>query len=98
MPVYIKSRVKEGWKAKENDRKGPCMVWIFCDEKTDKELFHYAPNLIDEPFFKKGFTDLKVLDELNKAIEKFTVSINTSQTTKDWNATCRLKSEVKRNE
>lgn len=93
MPVYIKSRIRKGWKKTENDRKGPAMVWIFCDEKTNKELFHYAPNLVDKAFFTKGFDDLKVLDELNKALDTFTNGINTSQTTKDWNNTCRLKSE-----
>lgn len=93
MPVYIKSRIKEGWKKEENKRKGNCLVWIFCDEKTDKELFHFAPNLVDQAFFDKGFKDLKVYDELNKAVAKFEESIRTSQTTKDWNNTCRLKNE-----
>lgn len=85
------------------------MVWIFCDEKTDKELFHYAPNLVDEDFFKVYFEELNVLDELNKArvkqqlvldnidkeIVSFTEKINTTQTTKNWNDNCRLKSEKK---
>ena len=96
MPVYIKKRIKDGWKAKENERAGRCMVWIFCDSKTDKVLFEYAPNLVDEPFFDQGFKDLKVFDELNKAVVKFENGINTSQTTKDWNATCKPVGENKK--
>ena len=93
MGIYWKQRIKDGWKAEENERKGRCMVLIACDEKTDKELFHYAPNLVDEPFFKKSFEDLKVYDELNKAVAKFEETINTTQTTKNWNDTCRIKQE-----
>lgn len=107
MPVYLKKRIKKGWKKDENKRVGPCMVWVFCDEKTDKELFHYAPNLVDEPFFTCGFEDLKLLDELNKSYSKaksvlsniedeikvFEKGMNTTQTTKSWNDTCRLKNE-----
>ena len=93
MPVYIKARVKEGWKAKENERRGGVLVWVFCDEKTHKVLFEYAPNLVDQAFFVKGFEDLKLYDELNKAVAKFEDGINTSQTTIDWNSTCRLKNK-----
>ena len=109
MPVYIKNRVEKGWKKDVNDRVGPVNVWIFCDEKTNKELFRYAANLVDEAFFVNGFKQLKVLDDLNKSyakakdilanfeieIENFSNAINSSQTTIDWNNTCRLKSEVK---
>lgn len=107
MGIYWKLRIKEGWKKEENKRQGPCMVLIACNEENDKEMFHYAPNLVDEPMFKDAFEQLKVLDELNKArvkaqetllcidkeVEKFTNSINTTQTTKEWNNTCRLKQE-----
>ena len=107
MPVYLKERVKKGWKKKENKREGPALVVILCDEKNDKEMFHYAPNLVDKAFWLKVFEDLEVLDELNKArvkaydllnnldkeVEFFKKSINTTQTTKNWNDTCRLKNE-----
>ena len=89
MPVYIKKRIKDGWKAKEREREGRCLVWIFCDAKTDKELFVYAPNLSDEKFFVEGFKELKVYDELHKAILNFETSINTSQTTKGQNPRCK---------
>jgi len=107
MPIYWKLRVKEGWKKEENKREGPCLVLIACNEATDKEMFHYAPNLVDEAMFINAFEQLKVLDELNKGrvkayetllaidkeVEKFENSINTTQTSKAWNDTCRLKQE-----
>lgn len=81
MGVYLKRRIKHGWKAKENERYGECLVVIFADEKNHKELFEYAMYLHDIPFWLETIQDLKVLDELHKAILAHIEKVKTSQTT-----------------
>lgn len=85
MGVYLKRRIKDGWKAKERGRYGECLVVIFCDEKTHKELFHYAMYLHDIEFWLETIQDLKVLDELHKAILTHIEKVKSTQTTIELN-------------
>ena len=43
MPIKLEVAIRKGWKAEENDRVGPCVVVLFKDEKTGKQLLEWAP-------------------------------------------------------
>lgn len=88
MPVYLKKRIVKGWKQKENERYGDCLVIKFCDSKTDKVLFEWAPNLHEEEFINDMWKDLKVYDELHKATMEIENKIHLSSTTKGLLKNC----------
>lgn len=68
MPIKLKSRIVDGWKAEENNRVGKCLVVEFTNENNGFPLFKYAPKLEDELFWINLFVELKELDEYNKKI------------------------------
>lgn len=62
MGVNHRLILTKGWKAKERGRYGKCVVIQFYDEKTGKDLFDFAPKLLDIPEFEDYFRIMKEYD------------------------------------
>jgi hypothetical protein len=70
MPVKLKSGYELGWK--KNNPNDQIFCIYFIDEKTNRELFKYAPKYSDIVFFKHAFRELirYEFDKLQKLSRK----------------------------
>lgn len=64
--IKLVSKLTTGWKSDQNKRFGFCLVLQFIDDKTDKVVFEYAPNLEDKDVFGVLFDKLDKLDAKHK--------------------------------
>lgn len=66
MPVILKVKYQQGWKAKENKRFGLALIYEFVDVSTNTVLFEYAPTLEDLLFLNHTLPLVIKLDQQNK--------------------------------
>lgn len=79
MPVKVEIALREGWKAKLNDRLGDILELRFIDESTGRVMFRYAPKHDDKPVFDLIFDKLRQYDELVVKIKMLASDIDGNQ-------------------